>query len=471
MPYDNDNDFDFRYACFSLSAYTLENYIKDAIVSKKLVKNPYDSYGHSNGIIDDIISCIASQDFKFKANNKRVFKLLYKMLRDYAHDNGIYSDKARKALRVLCLRCGFAADSLVLTDHAPMGRMARFKQKFCKWFGDDKPRDEQEDKIDQLFDMVSQQNNKTLISENERAAELQRMQEEDQARIAEAQRMREEAARRAQEVHAKGQTENAQEGTEKKTRTPAPRSKKTLVAAIGATITGVALLGASMLFGAHGPAGASIQDNDKAPMFKTIDAMPVAHYKLVATYNVFDSVQKQKSNLDSVLQYRVPTTKMFAQAKEMSDSLKPQQPMAENQTAAVALTKASRSALNILIGTKRAQKLCDNVQSKVDAGIFKLPDGMSVERVAHAMQMSRVYEGRSVILDALNSNEKLTDEQQRAFDNHIASIGDLGVKLQKRIAAKRNLNKYSRYDNANETLRMAHAKNLEQLRQIRNRAC
>jgi len=123
--------------------------------------------------------------------------------------------------------------------------------------------------------------------------------------------------------------------------------------------------------------------------------------------------------------------------------------------------------LDILKGTEGAQKLCDEVRAKFDAGIFKLPEGMSIERVAHAMEMSRVYEGHSIILDALKSDVKLTDAQQKAFNDHIASIGDLGVKLQKRMAEKHKLSHYSHYNKANKSLRAAHAKNLKQLKQAK----
>ena len=63
----------------------------------------------------------------------------------------------------------------------------------------------------------------------------------------------------------------------------------------------------------------------------------------------------------------------------------------------------------------------------------------------------------------------LTVEQQKAFNDHIASIGDLGVKLQKRMAKQHNLSNHSRYSKASKSLQMEHAKNLKQLRQIKNR--
>ena len=369
-----------------------------------------------------------------------------KMLRDYAHVNGTYSDEARTAMRVLCLYCGFPADSIVLTDHAPMGRIGRLKQRIGKWFGAEEPRDAQEDKIDQLFATGSQQ--KSLVKQDTLTDEIEKhRKEEEQKRI-------------VAEEKAQKRAENTNSTVPVIMPMVPKKAKRDWFAKISATFTGVIALGAAMLFSADNSEKAVATNqinNDKIPTFKTIDMAQSVHYNNVATYNIIDSIQKQKSNLDSVMQYR----KISVKVKKSSN-------VAKSQDVAVAITRASRSALNILIGTKQAQKLCDNIQSKVDSGIFQLPEGMSVERVAHAMQMSRVYEGHSVILDALNSNVKLTLEQQRAFNEHIASIGDLGVKLQKRMASKHNLSKHSRYDNAKKTLKMAHAKNLKQLRQMRS---
>lgn len=460
----DDSNFGFKYASFSLSEYSLKEYIQNAIEGKKYSKNPYGSYDCSNSVVDSIISCIASQDFSFDKGNKRIFKALYMMLRDYACDNGTYSKETHAAMRMLCVYCGFAPDSIVLTDRAPMGRMARLKQRIGKWFGAEEPRDAQEDKIDQLFAAGSQQKNPakqdTLDDEIEkRRAELHSRQEKaEQKRIAEAQKIVKDA---------KSNTAVIVPMLPKKT-------KRGLFAKISATITGFVALGAGLLFSADNSAGATAttQPNEKVPTFKTVDVAKSVHYDSVVTYNMIDSIQKQKSNLDSVMQYRKISVKAKKLAKvtksQHGTSVKQTVQAPKSQDTAVAITRASRSALNILIGTKQAQKLCDNIQSKVDSGIFKLPEGMSVERVAHAMQMSRIYEGHSVILDALKSDVKLTVEQQRAFNEHIASIGDLGVKLQKRMSAKYNLSKHSRYDKAKKTLRMAHAKNLKQLKQMKN---
>ena len=94
---------------------------------------------------------------------------------------------------------------------------------------------------------------------------------------------------------------------------------------------------------------------------------------------------------------------------------------------------------------------------------------MSVQRVAHAMVMSRIYEGKSVILDALNTDKQLTDAQQSAFEEHINGIGIRGEKLQQRMSKKQKLSSHSKFDRSSYAKQQAHIKNLKQLRQMRGR--
>lgn len=121
------------------------------------------------------------------------------------------------------------------------------------------------------------------------------------------------------------------------------------------------------------------------------------------------------------------------------------------------------------MGAKKRDALYDKIQQQVDRGIFKIPNGMSVQRIAHAMKMSRIYEGESIILDALNNNIKLTEAQQIAFEKHIDGIGIRGEKLQKRMMQKQKLSNHSKFDKSSYAQQKAHVKNLKQLRQLRGR--
>ncbi len=174
-----------------------------------------------------------------------------------------------------------------------------------------------------------------------------------------------------------------------------------------------------------------------------------------------------------------PTKKENMYAMKSNQVAQPiQEKTIENQTS-IAKTETSAelqsinnfcdSSLEILMGAEKRDSLYNKIQNQVERGIFKIPAGMSVQRIAHAMEMSRVYEGHSVILDALNAETQLTEQQQEAFASHIDGIGIRGEKLQQRMAEKHKLSSYSRFDNASKSQQVKHIKNLKQLRQMRAR--
>lgn len=135
----------------------------------------------------------------------------------------------------------------------------------------------------------------------------------------------------------------------------------------------------------------------------------------------------------------------------------------------VAINNFCDSSLDILMGKKKRDALYNKIQNQVTRGIFKIPSGMSVQRIAHAMEMSRIYEGKSIILDALNSDKALSQAEQEAFAKHIDGIGERGEKLQKRMMQKHKLSSHSKFNKASHAQQKAHIKNLKQLRQIRGR--
>ncbi len=135
----------------------------------------------------------------------------------------------------------------------------------------------------------------------------------------------------------------------------------------------------------------------------------------------------------------------------------------------IAINNFCDSSLDILMGKKKRDALYNKIQNQVTRGIFKIPSGMSVQRIAHAMEMSRIYEGKSIILDALNSDKALSQAEQEAFAKHIDGIGERGEKLQKRMMQKHKLSSHSKFNKASHAQQKAHIKNLKQLRQIRGR--
>ena len=486
-----NNDYDFRYNNFPISNFTLEGYIDDASHFRQTAKGEFGQYNHAFGVVDSIIDCILSGDFDFRPDNQKVFRTLYRMLRDCGHNNGKYSDNARCAMRKLCEFCGFPADAIQLVDKKPVGRFEKITKKISGWFGAKKQMDPTEDMIDQMFAHKKhvkpepQQKNDVapVIPETHHVEKTQKEQKQPvnmlpkkiskrpiYKKTSNLAVLRANKRRSLKEQHnscsvntpatitivvpsIKKQnqpgnvrsTQGIAHATDKKIPKLSIKSKISWRSMFASVITGGIIIGSMIFSGDTNKKCSDTKANeDSVKALAVATPMATTHYKSIATYNIKKWTGAKQTNSVERNKYKPAT-----------DSL------------SVKLTAASRSALNILIGNENAQKLCDDVRSKIDAGIFQLPDGMSIERVAHAMQMSLIYEGHSIILDALNSDVKLTDVQQKAFNDHIASIGDLGVKLQKRMAAKHKLSHNSRYEQADKSLRVEHIKNLKQLKQAK----
>lgn len=184
-------------------------------------------------------------------------------------------------------------------------------------------------------------------------------------------------------------------------------------------------------------------------------------------------------------------------AKDTSrqDSLKTLENIIENknnyyrnvsQTKAANKTKASAktandendayvSALQILMSDKAYQKLDKQVTNQLKEGIFKLEEGITKERLMHAYKMCQTYKdfdksGTAIVLNAVNSQQKLTAEQQAQLTDYILNdVGPLGTTLMETSIQKGNNNKHSCFNHASKAKQMQHIKNLKQLRDLHNR--
>ncbi len=260
-------------------------------------------------------------------------------------------------------------------------------------------------------------------------------------------------------------TETTDTNTEKITNTPAQETqqprKRNVFTRAAALISSAVVMGALILTYTYKSAtGNNTTTDDKAPTFKTVIA-PDTTYNIMQDYNpaaFWDNPQ---------IEYSKPGKTVTTPEKSAAARATQKDNQATTDSVAVALTRASESALDILIGKEKAANLCRTVQSQIDAGIFVAPNGMSAQQIAHAATMSRIYEGKSIVLDALQSKTKLTPAQQAAFEQHIDSIGDMGVKLQQRMAAKQKLSSHSKYDQASKQLQKLHQKNLKYLKQMK----
>ena len=123
--------------------------------------------------------------------------------------------------------------------------------------------------------------------------------------------------------------------------------------------------------------------------------------------------------------------------------------------------------MDILLGTEKKNALLSKIQKQIDNNIFKLEQGISVERFAHAYVMSNIYEGKSIIHNSLSTTESLSPDQQQQLTLHILEIGEKGEKLQHRASQKGKLSNHNKFSSASKTLQHAHITNLKQLKQFK----
>lgn len=419
---------DFTYSGFSVSRHNIRAYLKNMKQCRRASiwgGSGYFSSGET--ILQSMISSIADNNYSFDTHDTEMCELVEEMIKKAGRNaNGVYSDNAHQAMRNICIAMGKNPDEHVLFDKTVKGRMDKASSKIKKLFGFGKVKEtkqahEPEPDFESLQEYVMEPTD-SLREYN----------------------LEPEAYRATDNAAASMKEKNSDAPQNTETKTSKKSFKKKFMYTITATVAGLAAIGAGLLMSSDTSKNVHDASHDKAPTFKTV-TMPDAKHTVTQAYNLTDGVKK-------------PHVATQAKNKTATDSVSAQ------------LTRTSKSSLDILLGEKEANDLCRRVQQKIDAGIFAAPRGMSAERIAHAITMSRIYEGNSVVLDAMNAQTKLTPAQQAAFEQHIDEIGDMGVKLQKRMAKKQKLSKHSRFNKAPKTLRQMHIKNLQQLQQMRKMA-
>ena len=122
-----------------------------------------------------------------------------------------------------------------------------------------------------------------------------------------------------------------------------------------------------------------------------------------------------------------------------------------------------------------AEHLIKTVENQLAKGIFKAEKGLTKERIAHAYLMCQIYaqydrDGTKIVLDAVNSQKRLTPSQQTAFTNYILyGVGEGGIKLQTLSIKKGNKNRNSAFNRASKQQQQRHIKTLQDVRRINGR--
>lgn len=475
------DSYDFKYSGFTVSRYNIEDYIA-ALPGNGGLFGRRTMYYHSYGIVESMIRSIASNDFAFNPNDRGMCRLLEEMIRKGGHDRGVYSESAHMAMRNLCIAQGKNPDNHLLYDKTISGRISQATSKIKGLFGFGKKKHGAAPAEFEPAQVVDAPAESTPVSHIDTDVDVA-----VEPAPVQQQTVPDTVIEPGVDVPVTDAVADTQ---------PQKSSRKAnILYNMAATVAGIAAIGALVLTGGRvNNMNGDAAPVDSVPTFKTV-SMGDTSRTMTQVYNLGDFAnQARNATIPTLTAPRMlntaraprtpmmPTVASVRPATHVAPVVTPavpakkvtkQAPTASRvatDSVAVQLTRASKSSLNILLGTKKADELCRRVQSQIDAGIFAAPNGMSAERIAHAMTMSRVYEGKSVILDALNSKVALTPAQQAAFNQHIDEIGDMGVKIQKRMASKHKLSKHSCFDRASHAQQTVHIKNVKQLKQFRKLA-
>lgn len=403
---------DFRYSGFWISKDRLKDYTENTVEEKKYTGKRRQYYNSNIMLTTSIIRCIAGGEVEFNVKDTELCNLLEDMIiKCGTDDNGVYTAEAHQAMQKLCVMRGMAPNAIKLRDKTNSSIWERASTKIKGFFGWGKKKEAPT--VEQKIDPVVEKKTTTKPS-----------------------------------VDKKANSENKSEVIQPRPQTANTSKRDNVIKTLAGTAS-VALMGLSF-FALMSLRGCDAEKQDKTQAQPNTKTQTYTQKTITDTLNIQPVVKPMTPAARPTPEQMVKPVINPHQAEEIAK-----------------INACCNSSLNILIGEQAREKLYAQVRRQVERGIFQIPNGMSVERVAHAITMSRIYEGKSVIIDALNATQKLTPSQQAAFADHIEGIGVNGVKLQKRMAAKQKLSSHSKYDQASKAMKKTHAKNLKELRQMR----
>lgn len=442
---------------FSLTTSNLVDYVKTAQSHKNFYKNEKWHCEHTDGVIASFIHFLAEGKFHYNKYDRRTNQAIKDLIREYGCDkDGIYSETAKKALKNVYTYQGLNPADAILKNRHPQ---ADWKETFSA-----------------ITTMTSSLKTNTSISLKNFARKCA-------------------APFRFIAKSAKNITTGNKQRINNFTNSAKDywnRKKYYLAGAAG--------IAAFIGLGFFAKSSNSAQ-KDKQSSAKTeirTDTTRIANLQQVSL-----SANQYKTNTDTlqqsataqktyVWQPQAMLSQQIEHAQQKADSLskilenkiayrQARTPLKAQDSANTHLTpqdsienEAYISSLN-LHGKNRAQKLIQKVENQINNGIFSAEQGLTKERIAHAYLMCSIYQdadkdGTKIVLDAVNSQEKLTPEQQKAFTDYIINnVGERGTTLQKLSIQKGNRNHHSAYNNASRQLQRQHIRNLQQVRALHNR--
>lgn len=445
------------YGDFSLTTSNLIEWVKFAQSHKNFYKNSKYHSEHIDSIIGSFIDILATKPFSYNTHDQRTNRAIENLIREYGcNTNGIYSENAQKALKRVYIYQGLNPEKAILQN----------RHSQADW----------KETISAVDAMISSLKTNTIISFKNFTRKC------------------------AHPFHfiAKSTKNITNRGKQKinnltnSIKDHWNRGKYYLAGAAGiAAFVGLGFFAKSSNTEQNAKQSSTKTEiKDDTTRITTLKqaSLPANQYK-TNTDTLQQSATAQKTY---VWQPQAMLSQQIEHAQQKADSLSK---ILENKIAyrhAKTSLKAQDSTNTHLIpqdsieneayisslnlhGKNKAQKLIQKVENQINNGIFSAEQGLTKERIAHAYLMCSIYQdadkdGTKIVLDAVNSQEKLTPEQQKAFTDYIINnVGDRGTTLQKLSVQKGNRNHHSAYNNASRQLQRQHIRNLQQVRALHNR--
>ena len=377
------------YSNISIDTKALASYIADIQASKKV--ESYDSWRdrYSAGLAESIMYCLANDNVKFDTNDSNACALLELLIREIGYDSdGHYTEDAKKAFRILNKKRNINSDLFELQDiqikTSPSQKIKAFVKDALTSIIKD---------IDPIKDLVSE---------------------------------------------FKGYL------------------KKRIKIFI---LSGLGIIGGGSAYKFGPSVYHKLSSNKQAQEVKSPQKNQESRPSTIVLtkkdfVKVSDSVAKKAETKTDTL------TRILAQKTAYKKALIAR--LSNNVTAEVTPKQTGKkqalvdsleretykSSLSFVMSSKEQNILSLQINKQLAKGMFKLEKGISKERLMHAVKMCQIYAdydkaGTKIVLDAINTKQKLTPAQQNAFTNYIINgVGERGVNLMEKSIEKGNKNNH-----------------------------
>lgn len=186
-----------------------------------------------------------------------------------------------------------------------------------------------------------------------------------------------------------------------------------------------------------------------------------------------DSLAKEQKIDDTELKAKTPKAPVVSDQKTKTDAFKTAELTAEQKIWQNFYgTKNELRALDMNIDLN---KLYTQIKAQQEAGIFQMPENISIERFAYTHLIYQAYGFQSPLDQAINGTQKITAAQQKEMLQAIQTAGENGVGVQilaAQAAHKRGveLNHHSAYNNAPASMKAKYADAVKQVKDYKQRA-